>query len=175
MNINIRQENESDYDKVFSLVQAAFATTEHSDGDEQNLVTRLRKSEAFVPELSLVAEVNDEIVGHILFTKIRIGESDILALGLAPLAVLPELQKHGIGGKLIEAGHKIAKELGYVYSIVLGHEEYYPRFGYKPASVYGIKPPFPVNDENFMAIKLVEDEKATISGTVSYAKEFFEK
>ncbi len=175
MNINIRQENENDYANVYNVVQTAFANTEHSDGDEQNLVTRLRKSEAFVPELSLVAEVDGEIVGHIMFTKIRIGDSDVLALGLAPLAVLPELQRSGIGGKLIEEGHKIAKELGYVYSIVLGHEEYYPRFGYKPASIYGIKPPFPVSDENFMAIKLIKDETSTINGVVSYAKEFFEK
>ena len=148
---------------------------EHSDGDEQNLVNRLRKSEAFVPALSLVAEVDDEIVGHIMFTKIRIGNSDTLVLGLAPLSVLPKVQKNGIGGKLIEVGHQIAKDLGYVYSIVLGHADYYPRFGYKPASVYGINPPFPVADENFMAIKLIEEENIQTSGTVSYANEFFTK
>lgn len=175
MNINIRQENKNDYASVYNLVQVAFANAEHSDGDEQNLVTRLRGSEAFVPELSLVAEVDGEIVGHIMFTKIRIGDSDIMALGLAPLAVVPKLQKSGIGEKLIEAGHEIAKELGYVYSVVLGHAEYYPRFGYKPASVYGIKAPFPVADENFMAIKLIEDEHTNISGVVSYAEEFFNK
>lgn len=175
MNINIRQENKNDYDSVYNLVKEAFAHALHSDGDEQNLVTRLRKSDAFVPELSLVVEVDGEIVGHIMFTKIGIGNSDTLALGLAPLSVLPKVQNNGIGGKLIEIGHQIAKNLGYVYSVVLGHEDYYPRFGYKPASVYGIKPPFPVDDKNFMVIKLIEGENMSVSGTVSYAKEFFEK
>lgn len=128
MNINIRQENENDHTSVYTLVKEAFAKADHSDGDEQNLVNRLRKSEAFVPALSLVAEVDDEIVGHIMFTKIRIGNSDTLVLGLAPLSVLPKVQKNGIGGKLIEVGHQIAKDLGYVYSSVLGTVSYANEF-----------------------------------------------
>lgn len=104
-----------------------------------------------------------------MFTKILIGNSQEIAL--APLAILPEYQKQGIGSKLIKEGHHIAKKLGYHYSVVLGSENYYPRFGYKPAAIYNIKVPFEVNDENFMAIKL-DDLDSVIAGVVKYAEEF---
>ena len=129
----------------------------------------LRKSNNFVPELSLVAIEDNKIVGYILFTKIKIGEYEELAL--APLGILPEYQKQGIGKKLIEKGHQIAKKLGYHYSIVLGSEKYYSKTGYIPASQYGIKAPFEVANENFMAIKL-NDTDVEITGIVEYAKEF---
>ena len=167
--VEIRQENKNDYEEIYDVVKTAFETAEHSDGNEQDLVVALRNSDSFIPELSLVAIKDNKIVGHILFTKIKIGNHEELAL--APLAVLPEYQKQGIGSKLIQQGHKIAKELGYHYSIVLGSETYYPKFGYVPAIQYGIKAPFEVSNENFMAIKL-NDTDAEIKGTVQYAKEF---
>ena len=167
--IEIRQENKKDYDEVYNVIKTAFETAEHSDGNEQDLVIRLRKGTNFIPELSLVAVYDDKIVGYIMFTKIKIGEYEELAL--APLAVLPENQKQGIGKKLIKEGHKIAKKLGYHYSIVLGSEKYYPKLGYVPASQYGIKAPFEVSNKNFMAIKL-NDFDQKIVGTVEYAKEF---
>ena len=104
-----------------------------------------------------------------MFTKINIGENEEIAL--APLAVLPEYQRKGIGSLLIKEGHRIAKELGYNYSVVLGSENYYPKFGYVPAKVYGIKAPFEVDDKNFMAVKL-NDNADKIDGTVIYSKEF---
>ena len=159
--VEIRQENKNDYEEIYNVVKTAFETAEHSDGNEQDLVVALRNSDSFIPELSLVAIKDNKIVGHILFTKIKIGNHEELAL--APLAVLPEYQKQGIGSKLIQQGHKIAKELGYHYSIVLGSETYYPK--------YGIKAPFEVSNENFMAIKL-NDIDIEIKDTVQYAKEF---
>lgn len=75
-------------------------------------------------------------------------------LALAPLSVLPEYQRQGIGLALIAEGHRIAKEMGFDYSVVLGHENYYPKAGYCPAGHFGIRPPFDVPDENFMACKL---------------------
>ena len=167
--IEIRQENKKDYDEVYNVVKTAFETAEHSDGNEQDLVVELRKSKNFIPELSLVAVYDDKIVGYILFTKINIGKYEELAL--APLAILPKYQRQGIGKKLVEKGHRIARELGFHYSVVLGSEKYYPKLGYVPASQYGIKAPFEVADENFMAIKL-KDTNLKISGTVEYAKEF---
>ncbi len=167
--LEIRQENKNDYEQVYNVVKTAFENAEHSDGNEQDLVNDLRKSDSFIPELSLVAVKDNKIVGHILFTKIKIGKYEELAL--APLAVLPKYQRQGIGKKLIETGHKIAKELGYNYSIVLGSEKYYPKFGYTSAIDYGIKAPFEVPNENFMAIKL-KDTEVEIKGTVQYAKEF---
>ena len=165
----VRQENKHDYEEVYNVLKTAFETAEHSDGNEQDLVVDLRKSDNFIPELSLVAVKDDKIVGYILFTKIKIGKYEELAL--APLGVLPEYQRQGIGSDLIKQGHKIAKKLGYHYSIVLGSDKYYPRFGYIPAKEYGILAPFDVPDENFMAIKL-NDTNEIIKGTVQYAKEF---
>lgn len=167
--LEIRQENKKDYDEVYKVIKTAFETAEHSDENEQDLVVALRKSKNFIPELSLVAIQDKKIVGYILFTKINIGKYKELAL--APLAILPEYQKQGIGKKLIERGHEIAKGLGFHYSVVLGSERYYPKFGYVPASQYGIKAPFEVLDENFMAIKLNDFDKEIV-GTVEYAKEF---
>ena len=135
----IRKETNKDYDIVYNIVKKAFATAEHSDGNEQDLVVALRKGESFVPELSLVAEIDDKIVGHIMFTKAKVGNDTVLVL--APLSVLPEYQKQGVGTNLIKEGHKIAKELGYEYSLVLGSEKYYPKTGYLSAEQFGIKVP----------------------------------
>jgi predicted N-acetyltransferase YhbS len=173
MNIIIRQEEEKDYKAVYQVVKEAFENEEYSDQDEHNLVERLRKSQAFIAELSLVAEIEGKIVGHIMFTTIKIGSHT--ALALAPVSVSPDHQGLGIGSKLIIRGHEIAKKLGYKAVVLLGHENYYPRFGYKKASDYNIKAPFEVPDVNFMVLELIEYGLKDIEGTVEYAREFFEK
>lgn len=165
----IRKEEPKDYEIIYSVVKNAFDSAKHSDGNEQDLVNALRKGEAFIPELSLVAEVDGQIVGHIMFTRGKIEEDTVLVL--APLSVLPEYQKKGIGISLIKEGHKIAKELGYEYSIVLGSEKYYPKTGYLPADKFGIRPPFDVPNENFMAYK-IKNDASDIHGIIKYAKEF---
>lgn len=165
----IRKERPRDYDAIYLVVKEAFRSAEHADGNEQDLVALLREGESYIPELALVAEIHGEIVGHIMFTKAKVGES--LVLALAPLSVLPGHQRKGIGTALVTQGHKIAKELGYGYSVVLGSEKYYPRMGYVPADTLGILPPFEVPKENFMAYKLRENA-ARIRGTMEYAKEF---
>ena len=118
MEINIRQETPADYDAVYRLVKEAFATADHSDGDEQDLVVRLRKSDAFIPELSLVAEANGVLAGYILLTKIGVGEETELAA--APLAVAPAFQRKGVGSALIREVERAARELGYRYIVILG-------------------------------------------------------
>lgn len=168
----IRQETKNDIDSVYNIVKVAFQNEVFSDHDEQNLVTRLRQSINFIPELSIVAEENGKIIGYILFTTIKVGENILLAL--APVAVLPDMQGRNIGTKLIEKGHEIAKELGYKGSIVMGHDKYYPKFGYQRASKFDIIAPFEVPDDNFMAIELFENSLQNVSGVVEYAKEFFE-
>ena len=167
--MNIRQERQEDYDAVYQIIKEAFANAEHRDGNGQDLVAALRKSKAFIPELSLVAVEDDRIVGHILFTKAVVDKTAVLAL--APLSVLPAYQNKGIGMALIEEGHKIASGLGYGYSVVLGHAKYYPKAGYKPASAYGIKAPFEVPDENFMAICLSENADK-LNGFIEYDQAF---
>lgn len=165
----IRQEKPEDYNAVYDVVKAAFDSAQESDGTEQDLVNALRKSDAFIPELSLVAEVEGTIVGHILFTRAAVGAHTVLAL--APLAVIPSCQRKGIGTALIREGHRIAEQLGYAYSVVLGHEAYYPRAGYLPADAFGIKAPFDVPRENFMACRLKETAPV-LHGVMKYAAEF---
>ncbi len=176
MEIKLRQENENDYKSVFQLIEKAFEKEEYSDHKEQFLVERLRKSDAFIPELSIVAEVENKIVGHILFTKLEIkNESQSFqSLALAPVSVLPEFQGKGIGSKLILYGHEVAKKLGYKSVILLGHQDYYPRFGYELCEKYNIKMPFDVPAENCMVISLTENGLSGINGNVVYPSTFFE-
>lgn len=172
--MKIRQETESDQPAVFELIEKAFASAEFSDHQEQYLVERLRKSDAFVPELSLVATDNDKIVGYILLTKLKIKneQDEFSSLAMAPVAVHPDYQKKGLGGQLIEEAHHIAKELGFNSVVLLGHATYYPRFGYKKASQFGIKLPFDVPDEYAMTIELNPNALEHVSGMVVYPKEF---
>lgn len=169
INLIIRQENEKEYKEVYSLIRAAFFSAEHSDGNEQDLVDALRNSTAFIPQLSLVAEQDGRIVGHILFTKAAVGGKTVLAL--APLSVLPEYQRRGIGSALIKKGHETAASLGYEYALVLGSDKYYPKFGYVPAAGFGIEVPDGMPPSNFMAVKL-KKSAGKISGGVKYADEF---
>ena len=176
MKITIRQEHPSDYKTVFDLIEEAFKNEQLSDQKEQILVEKLRKSSEFIPELSLVAVFNDEIIGHILLTKIKIlnNNRSFDSLALAPVSVKPNFQKKGVGGKLIIESHRIAKILGHHSIVLLGHENYYPKFGYELASKYNIKIPFDAPDENCMVIELTENGLQGVSGTVQYSKAFYE-
>lgn len=173
--MKIRKENKKDYNSVFQLIEEAFKREEFSDHSEHFLVERLRKSDAFLPELSLVAEIENEIVGHILLTKIKIkdGLNEFHSLALAPVSVSPEYQRQGIGGKLIMEAHEKAKELGFDSIVLVGHEKYYPKFGYEQADKYGIQLPFEVPKENSMVVELVEGALNGINGIVEYPKEFY--
>lgn len=172
--VSIRQEQTTDYDRVYRLVLDAFSQAVHTDGHEQDLVVRLRSGAAFVPELSLVAEVEAELVGHILFTRavIRDGERDHATLVLGPVAVAPGSQRRGIGGRLVEAGHRVARNLGFASSVLVGHPTYYPRFGYRPAESFGIVTHLELPPGVFMACELRPGGLAGVSGMVIYAPEF---
>lgn len=142
--------------------------------DEGILVEKLFSSENFIPELSLVTWDNNELIAYLLFTLLHIETAEGLkpTLALAPIAVTPKLQKQGIGEWLIREGLAKAKDLGHDSVIVLGHAEYYPKFGFQPASKWGIISPFPVPDEVFMALELQENALDGVSGKAIYAKEF---
>lgn len=167
--MKIRQESPKDYDAVYRVVQDAFASAVYTDGNEHNLVTALRNSKSFIPALSLVAVEDERIVGHILFTEAFVNETAVLAL--APLSVLPDYQHRGIGLSLIKEGHRIAKKLGYDCIVVLGHAAYYPKAGYVSARQYGIKAPFEVENDSFMAICLNESSVMP-AGVVRYDEAF---
>lgn len=176
MNFIVRQETQKEIDSIYKVVKAAFKSAEHSDGTEQDLVNKLRTSDSYIEDLSLVALDGNLVVGHIMFTKaiIQYENNKYETLALAPLSVCPTYQRKGVGSKLIKEGLKKAADLGYNSVIVLGSEKYYPRFGFKEAINFGIKAPFEVPSENFMAIELQPEGLKNISGTVIYPKEFFE-
>ncbi|AOS62655.1 putative acetyltransferase [Actinoalloteichus hymeniacidonis] len=144
---------------------AAFETEEEAD-----LVDALRADPAWRPGLSLVAvDDGDRIIGHVLLTRCHIdGEP---ALALAPVAVLPEQQGRGVGASMIRAALAAARAQGEGTVIVLGHPEYYPRFGFVPASRFGIRPPQDWPDEAFLALPLVENDSPP-AGTVRYPAPF---
>lgn len=174
--LTIREEEIKDYNEVEKVVEESFKTAEFSDKDEHNLVGRLRNSNEFIKELSLIAEEENKILGHVLLTKALIkGESTSYeTLVLAPLAVLPEYQKSGIGKNLMNKAIERARELGYKSIVVLGHENYYPKFGFEKASKYGVEAPFEVPDEAYMILELLQGGLNGISGIVEYSKAFFE-
>ncbi|QTL51087.1 MULTISPECIES: GNAT family N-acetyltransferase [Priestia] len=177
MDILIKQELTEEYNKTEEVVKSAFLNEEYSDKKEHLLVKRIRKSDAFIPELSLVAfNQNGDIIGHILLSKITIidGDNSIDSLALAPVSVFPQYQKQGVGSQLIHAALKRAKELGYHSVIVLGHKDYYPKFGFKPASLWNIYAPFDVPEEFFMALELTEGSLKNVQGVVHYSKPFSE-
>lgn len=177
MEILIRQERPEEYKTTEEVTQKAFLNEEYSDKKEHLLVNRIRKSEAFIPELSLVAiDQGNEIIGHILLSKITIVDNDkvVDSLALAPVSVAPDHQKKGIGSQLIHDALKKAKEIGYHSVIVLGHKDYYPKFGFKQASLWNIQAPFEVPDEVFMALELTEDSLENVQGVVRYPKAFSE-
>ena len=162
----VRTEEPADRDAVRRVNEAAFDTSTEAD-----LVDALRADGDAVPELCLVAADGDEVVGHICFSRARLDGSEAEVLALAPMAVLPERQSQGIGGELIREALERAERTDHPLVIVLGHADYYPRFGFDPASAYGIVAPFEVPDENWMAYTLPAYEPGT-RGTVVYAKAF---
>ncbi|MEK4410468.1 N-acetyltransferase [Bacillus sp. FSL L8-0642] len=173
--VTIRQEQKNDYRKTEEVVQQAFLNEEFSDKKEHELVKRIRECDAFIPELSIVA-VDEEIVGHIMLSEITIEQDGISeeSLALAPVSVARGHQKKGIGGKLIGAALEKAKELGYGSVVVLGHPEYYPKFGFKKASKWNIKAPFEVPEEVFMVMELRESALEGVEGVVQYSSAFAE-
>ena len=176
MTIRIRQETPEDWNAVSTLIQEAYRQVAYSDKKEQVMVDRLRQSSSFIPQLSLVAQADtNELVGHILLTKLHIqdGHQRFPGLALAPLSIPPAFQHQGIGSRLIRTSHAIAQDLGYTYCIVLGHATYYPQFGYERLRQYPIELPIRIADENSMIRALAENGLTGVRGKVVYANEFF--
>lgn len=171
MKITIRPENKNDYKNISLVNDMAFGQEK-----EGLLVEKLRKNKKFKPNLSLLACMGNEIVGHILFFPIEIAsETDQFeSLALAPMSVIPELQGLGIGSQLVEKGLAKAKKMGYTSVIVLGHAKFYTKFGFTPASQFNISSPFAVPDKYFMALELKKEALQKHSGCVTYPKEFDE-
>lgn len=171
MKIKVRTEVAEDHNCITRVNDLAF-----EQDNESILITKLRDTNEFIPELSLVAEVNNEVVGHILFYPVPVvdGKTNHTSLSLAPMSVLPEYQNKGIGSELIKVGLEKARQLGYKNITVLGHPEYYPKFGFEKASKWNISAPFEYPDEALMAIELVENGMNNISGSLEFPAAYFD-
>lgn len=160
-----RAETTADIRAIHALNRAAFTTAE-----EAELVDALRQEPAWIDGLSMVTTTDDgTVVGHALLTRCHIGE--IPALCLAPCAVLPAHQHTGAGSAAIRAALKTAREHGEAFVVVLGHPDYYPRFGFDRASSHGIELSIEVPDEALMALSL-DPDRALPAGIVHYATPF---
>jgi putative acetyltransferase len=168
--IKIRKEIFQDIDSIRAINEKAFGHPQ-----EANIVDKLRANCDGL--LSLVVLQDEKIIGHILFSPVTIeGSFGILkGMGLAPMAVLPELQRYGVGSELVKAGIEILRKSKCPFIIVLGHPEYYPRFGFERASLYGIKSQWQgVPDHAFMILWLDKTMMDHASGVARYRDEFNE-
>lgn len=164
----IRAEQAKDWAAVHTLNASAFDTSA-----EANLVDALRESVELL--VSLVAEDDKTIVGHILFSPVSLsGYPELRIIGLAPMAVAPERQREGIGSALVCAGLEQCRRLAFGAVVVLGHPEYYPRFGFAPSSRFGIGCEYEVPEEAFMLMELQPGYLSGISGIIRYHASFRE-
>jgi putative acetyltransferase len=159
--VQIRSETHADIPSIRAVNQAAFNTSAEAD-----LVDALR--ERAQPIVSLVADDDGTIVGHIMFSPVTLPHPDLRIMGLAPMAVVPARQRHGIGSALVHEGLERCRELGFAAVVVLGHAEYYPRFGFTPASRFSLRCEYDVPDEVSMAIELDAGTLRGRSGTIRY-------
>lgn len=160
----IRREHAADVTAIDEVHRAAFAT-----GVEAGLVAALRASAEWLPPLSLVAELDRRVVGHVVCTRAHV--SDRPALGLGPLGVLPAHQKSGVGSALMHAVLAAADALDEPVVVLLGHTDYYPRFGFAPARRYGIEPPAAEWGDAFQARALSAHDDS-LRGPFAYAPPF---
>lgn len=165
--MKIRPELERDQANIRHIHQQAFG-----DDTEANLVDRLRRSEQSL--ISLVAEEQAQLIGHILFSPVTLAGPQPAPpmAGLAPMAVLPQWQRRGVGSLLVTIGLEYCTKAGYAAVVVLGHPDYYPRFGFVPASHFQIKSEYDVPDEVFMLKELQPGTLQGVTGTIHYHPAF---
>lgn len=165
--IIVRAERTEDLEAIHRINERAFGQP-----NEANLVDALRANAT--PFISLVAIVNEQVTGHISFSPVTIQSENgnFTAIGLAPMSVLPEYQNQGIGSRLVREGLRECQRLGHDIVVVLGHPNYYPRFGFAPASLKGLRSEYDVPDEVFMVTELRDGALGGRRGVVKYHAEF---
>ena len=167
MHVTIREEKLVDADAIREVNDKAFGQSQ-----EGRLVDLIRTNNATT--LSLVAVVDDRVVGHILFSPVKLETNDrvLEGSGLGPMSVLPEFQRMGIGSKLINEGISRLRTTASPFIVVLGHPDYYPRFGFVPASRYHVSCEWEVPDEVFMILPLNTSALSGVTGLARYREEF---
>lgn len=160
----LRRERPADVEQVRQVTTAAFRRDL-----ESRLVDALRDDPAWLPALSLVAVEEDEVLGHVLLTRARVEDAQVVALG--PLSVRPDRQRTGVGSALVHAVLGAADALDEPLVVLLGHPDYYPRFGFRPALELGVEPPEPAWGAAFQARPLTA-YRAGLRGAFRYAQPF---
>ncbi len=167
--VKIRQAQPNDDAVIREIITAAFSASELGHNGEADLVQQL--CERCAEAISLVAEVDGCPVGHVLFTPVIIDANPRhLGMGLAPLSVLPRFQRQGVGSELTRRGLEIVRQEQIPFVVVLGHPDYYRRFGFEPASTYSVRARFDLPEELFM-IKILADG-INVAGVAHYLPEF---
>jgi predicted N-acetyltransferase YhbS len=173
----IRKETKEDYNHIREVIKSAFKAIEENNNEfnEWTLAERIRNSEYYINDLSLVAEIDGIVVGHIMFTPLKIKGSTGCheSLDLAPVSVHADYQNQGIGKLLVRSGIEKAKELGYKSLIVMGHPKYYQSFGFKLASDWKIGLDAEYNSKYLFALELVDGGLDGVSGIVEYCPPFY--
>ena len=170
MNTNdiiMRQETPDDLAEAYTLIQIAFETAKVKDGTEQDFAAELRRSDKFIPELSLVAEANGRLIGHIMLTKTFVKQPDgahFESLLAAPLSVAMEWRDRGVGSALMREGLQIAEEMGYRAAFLVGDPGYYERFGFRSTAAYGIRSQADIPPQFVMVRELTPGALDGVSG-----------
>ena len=168
--MTMRQANVDDFDVIYEFVKTAFKTAKDSDGTEQDFVLKLRAGDTYIPELELVAIEDKEIIGHIMFTKLKVttDNGDYTGLLLAPLAVDLDHRKKGVGESLIYAGFEFARKHGYTSAFLAGNPKYYGRFGFKEIGEFDIENKTSIPNEFVLGCEIVKDALKDIKGKIEY-------
>ncbi len=172
--MEIRPSIHSDHPVIAHLLKESFSATKHGYENEAELVEKIRLDPSYQAELESVATNDSQIYGYGMMSEVQIltTSSSLTGLVLAPLAVAPNKQQQGIGTALMHELEQRTNRLRYPYISILGHPDYYGRFGYLPASKFNVKPPYPLPDKTFMLKVLLPETINTIAGTLYYSSAF---
>lgn len=166
----VRREAPPDHQAVRTVVAAAFAATASTEPVEVRLLDRLRACDSWLPKLSLVAEDNaGTLLGHVVCSRACVADAEVVALG--PLAVRPDHQRAGVGSALMHAVLAAADALDEPLVALLGHTDYYPRFGFRPGDELGVRPPVPQWGAHFQ-VRPLTGYRPSLRGEFRYAKPF---
>ncbi|WP_435154324.1 GNAT family N-acetyltransferase [Haladaptatus sp. DFWS20] len=166
--INVSVEDSTDTEAIRAVVTAAFGRS-----DEADLVDVLRESSAYCSNISLVAHLDGDIVGYVMFAEVTLDKAlEKEALVLAPLAVDPDYQRTGVGSRLVRVGLEIARGAGYELVFLHGDPDYYERFGFTSAIDAGFDNPFDMPDEGFQVCDLTGGTLGDVAGTLTYPEPF---
>jgi putative acetyltransferase len=166
--VKIRPEAEADHEAIWTVNEQAFR-----EDVEARLVDTIRASARFVPDLSLVAEVEGEVVGHVMLSYVDVEPGSVRVLQLGPLAVLPAHQRRGIGSALVRKALRLADERGEPLVLIEGDPRYYERFGFRRADESGIEPPDGAHGPQYFMMRSLGAYDATLRGRAVYPPETF--